>query len=83
MHIFCLLLFFREIDNSSLAEILDNHLKKYPNLSEEGDYFNSVHVRNYNIWKDALPAITKPLLTRTNQMCVTFIGGPAVDKGGP
>lgn len=75
--------FYREIDNLSLAEILDNHLKKYPNLSEEGDYFNSVHVRRNNIWKDALRAITKPSFTPTNRMRVTFIGEPAVDEGGP
>ena len=62
---------------------MENHLKKYPNLNEEGDYFNTIHIRRNNIWKDALRAITKPSFTPTNQMRVTFIGEPAVDEGGP
>ena len=45
--------------------------------------FNSVHVRCNHVWRDAFRAITKLSFNPTNPVCITFVGEPAVDEGGP
>ena len=77
----------REDDSSlTICEILLDHFKQYPSFQltdEDSTVFNSVHVRRNHVWRDAFRAITKPSFNPTNPVCITFVGKPAVDEGGP
>ena len=41
------------------------------------------HVRRNHVWSDTLGAVKKASFNPVNPLCITFIGEPAVNEGGP
>ena len=84
MFSYCVIFCSTNSTNFTVADILKEHFKGFPELENaDSEVYNNIHVRRNHIWSDTFRAVKKASFNPINPLHVTFIGEPAVDEGGP